>query len=122
MRFLGLGFEDSIPDAKTIWLFRELLVEAKAIDKLFALFDRRVEEKGYLAMGGQIIDATIVEAPKQRNNEDEKHDIKEGKVPEEWKTILTSSPRKTWTRAGRSSAAGSPIRRDAMRWRSPFRC
>jgi transposase, IS5 family len=85
MRFLGLGFEDSVPDAKTIWLFRELLVEAKAIDKLFALFDRRLSEKGYLAMGGQIIDATIVEAPKQRNNEDEKRDIKDGKVPEEWK-------------------------------------
>lgn len=32
MRFLGLGFEDKVPDAKTIWLFRELLVEAKAID------------------------------------------------------------------------------------------
>jgi transposase, IS5 family len=85
MRFLNLGFEDNVPDAKTIWLFRELLVEAKAIDKLFALFDRRVEEKGYLAMGGQIIDATIVEAPKQRNSEGEKRDIKEGKVPEEWK-------------------------------------
>ena len=85
MRFLGLGFEDSVPDAKTIWLFRELLVEAKAIDKLFALFDRRLEEKGYLAMGGQIIDATVVEAPRQRNSEDEKRDIKAGKVPEEWK-------------------------------------
>jgi IS5 family transposase len=85
MRFLGLGFEDRVPDAKTIWLFRELLVDAKAIDKLFALFDRRLEEKGYLAMGGQIIDATIVEAPKQRLSEDEKRNIKEGKVPEEWK-------------------------------------
>ena len=62
-----------------------MLVEAKAIDKLFALFDRRLEEKGYLAMGGQIIDATVVEAPRQRNSEDEKRDIKAGKVPEEWK-------------------------------------
>jgi len=85
MRFLGVGFEDSVPDAKTIWLFRELLVEAKAIDKLFALFDRRLAEKGYLAMGGQIIDATVVEAPRQRNTDDEKRDIKEGKVPEDWK-------------------------------------
>src|SRR5262249_13225213 len=74
MRFLHLGFQDTVPDAKTIWLFRELLVGAKAIDKLFALFDGRLEEKGYLAMGGQIIAATIVEAPKQRNNEDEKRD------------------------------------------------
>src|SRR5439155_19888687 len=53
-------------------------------------FDRRLEDKGYLAMGGQIIDATIVEAPRQRNNEEEKRDIKEGKVPEGWK----AKPRK----------------------------
>ena len=24
MRYLGLGFSDKVPDAKTIWLFREL--------------------------------------------------------------------------------------------------
>ena len=26
MRFLDLGFEDAVPDATTIWLFREALV------------------------------------------------------------------------------------------------
>jgi IS5 family transposase len=36
-------------------------------------------------MGGQIIDATVVPAPKQRNTEAEKTAIKEGRVPEEWK-------------------------------------
>lgn len=84
MRFLGLGLEADVPDAKTIWLFRELLIEAGALDKLFDLFDRRLFEKGYLAMGGQIVDATVVEAPRQRNTDDEKRDIKEGKVPEDW--------------------------------------
>ena len=34
---------------------------------------------GYLAMGGQIVDATLVPAPKQRNTEDEKAAIKAGK-------------------------------------------
>jgi transposase, IS5 family len=28
-----------VPDAKTIWLFRESLVRAGAIDNLFARFD-----------------------------------------------------------------------------------
>jgi len=79
MRFLGLGFCDAVPDAKTIWLYRELLVQAGAIDKLFARFDRLLGEKGYLAMGGQIVDATIVEAPKQRNSEGEKQALKEGR-------------------------------------------
>lgn len=85
MRFLGLGFQDPVPDAKTIWLFRELLVEAKAIDKLFARFDQLLAEKGYLAMGGQIIDASIVEAPKQRHTDGEKQALKEGRIPDEWK-------------------------------------
>ena len=35
-------------------------------------------------MGGQIIDASIVAVPKQRNNRDENAKIKEGEVPEEW--------------------------------------
>ena len=36
-------------------------------------------------MSGQIIDATIVAAPRQRNTEDEKKAIKEERVPEDWK-------------------------------------
>ena len=84
MRFLGLGLEDKVPDAKTIWLFRERLTQAGAMTALFARFDRHLDKAGYLAMGGQIVDATIVAAPKQRNSDGEKADIKEGKVPEAW--------------------------------------
>jgi len=66
MRFAGLGLEDAVPDAKTLWLYREALTQAKAVDKLFHLFDNYLKDQGYLAMGGQIIDATIVPAPHQR--------------------------------------------------------
>ena len=62
-RFLGLGLDGAVPDATTVWLFRERLVKAKAIDQLFARFDAALTERGYLAMGGQIIDATVVPAP-----------------------------------------------------------
>ncbi|WP_126174557.1 IS5 family transposase [Altericroceibacterium xinjiangense] len=82
-RFLGL--EGAVPDATPVWLFRERLVKAKAIDKLFASFDAALKDRGYLAMGGQIIDATVVPAPKQRNTEEEKAAIKEGCIPESWK-------------------------------------
>ena len=85
MRFLGLGLGDAVPDAKTIWLFREHLTQAKAVENLFARFDEHLRKAGYLAMGGQIVDATIVAAPKQRNTDAEKSDIKAGKVPDEWK-------------------------------------
>lgn len=85
MRFLGLNFEDRIPDEKTIWLFRETLVEAKAINKLFDRFNRYLDERGLFAKTGMMLDASIVEAPKQRNTRDENKQIKEGKTPEEWK-------------------------------------
>ena len=85
MRFLGLGLGDKVPDARTIWLFREHLTQARAVENLFARFDKHLSKAGYLAMGGQIVDATIVSAPKQRNSDGEKADIKAGKVPQAWK-------------------------------------
>jgi len=85
MRFLGLGMKDTVPDATTIWLFREHLTQAKAIGKLFKHFDNVLTRQGYLAMSGQILDATIVPAPRQRNSDGEQQAIKEGRVPEDWR-------------------------------------
>lgn len=85
LRFLGLGLSDKVPDAKTIWLFREHLSKAGAINNLLARFDKHLSKSGYLAMGGQIVDATIIQAPKQHNNDAEKEAIKQGEIPEDWK-------------------------------------
>jgi transposase, IS5 family len=85
MRFLGLGLADRVPDARTIWLFREKLTHAGAIKPLFDRFNAALREAGYIAMGGQIIDATLIAASKQRNTEEEKTAIKEGRIPEDWK-------------------------------------
>ena len=49
MRFVGLGLEDAVPDAKTLWLYREALTRAGAVEKLFDLFDGYLKAKGYLA-------------------------------------------------------------------------
>ena len=84
MRFVGLGLEDTVPDAKTLWLYREALAKADAIEGLFNLFDGHLKAKGYLAMGGQIIDATIVPAPRQRNSRDDNATVKSGKTPTQW--------------------------------------
>lgn len=84
MRFLGLGLEDGVPDATTVWLFREGLAKAGLVEKLFDGFGRHLEAKGYIARGGQIVDATIVRAPKQRNSREENDAIKAGKTPEGW--------------------------------------
>jgi len=85
IRFLGLGLGDPVPDANTIWTFREQLTKGGAIERLFALFDEALREAGYLAMSGQLVDATIVSAPKQRNTRAEKQDLKAGRVPEAWR-------------------------------------
>ncbi|MCA3561811.1 MAG: transposase [Aestuariivirga sp.] len=85
MRFLGLGLSDRVPDARTIWLFREKLTKAGAIQPLFDRFDATLRAAGYLAMGGQIVDASLIAAPKQRHTIEEKKDLKEGRIPEEWK-------------------------------------
>ena len=84
MRFLDLELRDAVPDATTIWLFREALVEAKLIDTLFERFSQNLAAKGFLARGGQIIDATMVTVPIQRNTKDENATVKSGEVPKDW--------------------------------------
>lgn len=84
MRFLGLSLEDRIPDATTLWLFRESLIEQGLIAPLFKQFNRYLDQQGYVARKGQIIDATIVPVPKQRNSRDENQTIKAGDIPQDW--------------------------------------
>lgn len=76
---------DMIPQDRSIWLFREQLTRAGAIDELFAIFDACLKAQGYLAMSGQFVDATIVAAPRPRNMDEEKKALKEGRIPEDWK-------------------------------------
>ncbi len=84
MRFLGLQLEDKVPDAKTVWLFRERLKEINLVETLFARFHEQLAQRGYVARAGQMVDATFVEAPKQRNTREENALIKEGAIPIEW--------------------------------------
>ena len=83
LRFLGFDLGTPTPDENTIRLFREKLTAAGALDALFADFDRQLRTRGYLPMGGQIVDATLVAAPKQRNTAAEKAAIKEGRSARE---------------------------------------
>ncbi len=84
MRFLGLGLGDRVPDAKTVWLYREALAQAGKVDDLFKLFDGHLARQGYIARGGQILDASIVPVPRNHNTRAENAAIKGGEVPEDW--------------------------------------
>lgn len=85
MRFLGLGMDENVPDAKTIWLYRNKLAQGRWMDPLFEKFNRHLDKAGLKAQEGQIIDASIVEVARQRNSKDENGQIKKGETPQEWK-------------------------------------
>ena len=70
--------------ATTVWLYRERLAKAGVVEKLFGMFDAFLRERGCQAMGGQIIDASIVPVPTQRNSKEENAEIKAGDIPGGW--------------------------------------
>jgi IS5 family transposase len=109
-RFLGLSLNDRVPDEKTIWDFRDRLV-GKGLDKeLFDQFAGLLEKHGLIAHEGKIIDASFVEAPRQRNTRDENKQIKEGIVPEEWEKVPNKKRQKDtdarWTKKNNETHYG----------------
>jgi IS5 family transposase len=86
MRFLGLTISDTVPDAKTIWNFKNELVKANLVEKLFSLLDKTLTKRGVVLSKGKMVDASIVEVPIQRNSREENQQINEGKTPQDWKS------------------------------------
>lgn len=84
MRFLGLTLEDRIPDATTVWLYRQALTDHDLLASLFTRFEAHLAEQGYQARAGQIVDASIVPVPRQRNTREENARIKQGEPAEDW--------------------------------------
>ncbi len=82
--FVGLGVMNSIPDATTVAFFRERLREAGVIEELFEMFETYLRSQGLQARCGQIIDATLVPVPRQRNTREENKEIKAGRLHEGW--------------------------------------
>jgi IS5 family transposase len=79
--FWGLVLRTAFRTARRCGVPREL-AKAGLIEKLFEGFGQHLEAKGYIARGGQMVDATIVPVPKQRNSRDENDDVKVGRTPE----------------------------------------
>ena len=82
-RFCRLADSATIPDRNTIWHFQQRI----GVDGATALFqgvDAQIEQHGYMARGGQIIDATLVAAPIQRFTSKDKEVLDEGQIPQDW--------------------------------------
>lgn len=85
-KFLVLGVMNNIPDATTVVFFRERLRKAGVIEELFEKFEEYLRScsQGLQASGGQIIDATLVPVPKQRDSRGENKEIKAGRLQNGW--------------------------------------
>lgn len=84
MRFLGLSLAASVPEAKTMWVFREELKEHPLTEHLFDRFHECLRALNVELKSGQIVEATFVTVPIQRNKREENALIQEGAVPIEW--------------------------------------
>src|SRR6476619_772912 len=81
MRFLNLTISDDIPDSKTVWNFRQQIVDLDLVEKLFDLFLKELKNLNLVVSEGKIIDASFVEVPRQRNKKEENDQIKNGDIP-----------------------------------------
>lgn len=107
-RFLGLSLCEAVPDSRTVWLFRETLVRAGTLERLFAAYRDQLLAAGLITREGSLVDASFVTVPKQRNTREENERLKQGEVPPEW------SPEKRahkdcdarWTRKGADTFFG----------------
>lgn len=64
-RFLGISFDSEIPDFSTIWRFRERLVKAGLLDKIFETILKELERGNLILRRGTLIDASIVQAARK---------------------------------------------------------
>ncbi len=85
MRFLNLTIADDIPDSKTVWNFREQLIDLELIDSIFDLFLKELDGLNLVVNEGKIVDASFVEVPRQRNTKEQNLQIKVGDIPDEFK-------------------------------------
>lgn len=83
-RFAGLTNSSRVPDAKTVWVWRERLKQLDLIGDISEAVSGQLQRAGFIARGGQIIDASIVSAPIQRNTREENEAIAQGEVPKDW--------------------------------------
>jgi transposase, IS5 family len=84
MCFLGLTIADDVPDSKTVWNFKEQLVDLELVEPIFNLFLAQLATLGLVVNEGKIVDASFVEVPKQRNSKQDNELIKDGKIPEKF--------------------------------------
>ena len=112
MRFLGMDYGSVVPDAKTIWLYEDMLSKNGAGKQLFDKFFEALLERGYVTRAGSIVDASFIEAPKRKNSKEQREKLKNGEVPEEWadpdhpQQLMQRDTDATWAMKGNEAHFG----------------
>lgn len=112
MSFLGLRLGDEVPDANTIWDFKELIEKDNrdGSQKLFDAFHQTLTGEGLIAKEGSIVDASFVDAPRQRNTRKQNKQIKDGERPAEFDPDTAKGRQKDcdarWTKKNNESHYG----------------
>jgi IS5 family transposase len=83
--FTGLAGHRQLPDARTIWAFKNLLAQGGGAEALFEIVGRQLAQAGLQARGGQIVDATFITVPKTNVTDEERAALNEGRQPESWR-------------------------------------
>lgn len=106
-KFIDQDLQDKVPDAKTIWLYRQRLTDSGVIDKLFVQLKKQLERYGLIAKKGVMVDASFAKVPIQRNSREENQEIKGGGTPDwEENKMRQKDTDAKWTQKGGQSHYG----------------
>jgi IS5 family transposase len=64
-RFLGLSFQDTVPDETTFCRFRGALAQTGLAQRLLEVLEAQLSAKGLLVKRGTLVDATLIQAHSQ---------------------------------------------------------
>ncbi len=105
-----------IPDARTLWRFKQRLAQGGLGGRaIFEAVSLQLQQHGYIPRGGQIVDASIVQAPVTQANKDEREALNEGRRPEGWNAKRLQHPDRDarWTKKQGKSFYGYKVHANA---------
>ena len=83
--FIGVESVLDVPDARTVWKYRNDLSHNGVYDMLFKRFYEYLESQGLILHSGKIMEASFMVSPRQRNTRQENAAIKSGCGESLWK-------------------------------------
>lgn len=105
-----------IPDARTLWSFKQRLVTGGLGGR--AIFDTvslQLQQHGYIPRSGQIVDASIIKAPITQANAREREALNRGEAPQGWseKRLQHTDRDARWTKKHGKSYYGYKLHANA---------